>query len=75
MFQSHNIVMMHGFKTDCAVLFFKEALLNDELHPLVRQTANPQTARQRHFTHAVQINAQTHIIDNHIETATAAGKA
>lgn len=54
-FQKGNIVLMHGFKDYCAVLFFKGALLKDEKGILVQQTENVQAARQIRFTDVKQI--------------------
>ena len=50
MFQNTNIVLIHGFKEYCAVLFFKGALLNDPNGILIQQTKNVQSARQIRFT-------------------------
>ena len=49
-FQKSNIVLIHGFKEYCALLFFKGALLKDASGILIRQTANVQAARQIRFT-------------------------
>jgi len=45
-----NIVLMHGFKDYCAILFPKGVLLKDAKHILIQQTENVQTARQVRFT-------------------------
>jgi uncharacterized protein YdeI (YjbR/CyaY-like superfamily) len=55
MFQKSNIVLIHGFRDYCAVLFFKGALLKDPKKILVRQTENVQAARQIRFTNVVEI--------------------
>src|SRR5690242_987770 len=44
-----NVVLIHGFKDYCAVLFPKGALLKDEQGILVQQTENVQSARQIRF--------------------------
>ncbi len=49
-FQENNIVLIHGFKDYCALLFHKGALLNDTNKILVQQTENVQSARQIRFT-------------------------
>jgi uncharacterized protein YdeI (YjbR/CyaY-like superfamily) len=49
-FQKSNIVLMHGFKEYCALLFFKGALLKDPKGILIQQTKNVQAARQIRFT-------------------------
>ncbi|HEY6803198.1 MAG TPA: DUF1801 domain-containing protein [Pyrinomonadaceae bacterium] len=50
-----NIVLMHGFKEYCALLFFKGALLKDPKGILVQQTENVQSARQIRFTSVREI--------------------
>lgn len=54
-FQNKNIVVIHGFKEYCALLFFKGALLKDSQHILIRQTENVQAARQIRFTNLREI--------------------
>ena len=54
-YQNKNIVLIHGFKEYCALLFFKGALLNDPNGILVQQSENVQSARQIRFTNAKQI--------------------
>jgi uncharacterized protein YdeI (YjbR/CyaY-like superfamily) len=50
-----NIVLIHGFKTYCAILFFKGALLADADKILIQQTENVQQARQIRFTNIKEI--------------------
>lgn len=45
-----NVVLMHGFKAYCALLFHKGALLPDPKGVLIQQTKNVQAARQIRFT-------------------------
>ena len=52
-----NIVLIHGFKSYCALLFFKGALMADLEGLLVRQTGNVQSARQMRFTSLAEIEA------------------
>jgi uncharacterized protein YdeI (YjbR/CyaY-like superfamily) len=54
-FQKSNIVLIHGFKDYCAVLFHKGALLNDANGILIQQTENVQAARQIRFTDVRQV--------------------
>ena len=54
-FQGKNIILIHGFKEYCAVLFFKGALLNDPENILIQQTANVQAGRQVRFTGVKEI--------------------
>jgi len=49
-FQKNNIVLIHGFKDYCAILFIKGSLLQDPHGILIQQTANVQAGRQIRFT-------------------------
>jgi uncharacterized protein YdeI (YjbR/CyaY-like superfamily) len=50
-----NIVLIHGFKDYCALLFMKGALLGDPKKILIQQTENVQSARQIRFTSLQEI--------------------
>lgn len=50
-----NIVLIHGFKEYCALLFMKGVLLKDTENLLIQQTENVQSGRQIRFTNAQQI--------------------
>ena len=54
-FQGHNIVIIHGFKDYCALLFHKGVLLKDAQKILIQQTENVQAARQIRFTNIQEI--------------------
>jgi len=54
-FQNRNVVLMHGFKEYCALLFFKGALLKDPDRVLIQQTQHVQSARQIRFTSVREI--------------------
>lgn len=54
-FEKKNIVLIHGFKEYCALLFFKGALLNNADGILIQQTKNVQSARQVRFTNLKEI--------------------
>jgi uncharacterized protein YdeI (YjbR/CyaY-like superfamily) len=54
-YQKSNVVLMHGFKDYCALLFHKGALLKDPEHILIQQTENVQAARQIRFTNVKEI--------------------
>jgi uncharacterized protein YdeI (YjbR/CyaY-like superfamily) len=45
-----NVVLIHGFKEYCAILFHKGVLLKDPKGILIQQTKNVQAARQVRFT-------------------------
>ena len=53
--ENKNIVLIHGFKEYCALLFFKGALLKDSKHILIQQTENVQAGRQIRFTNVREI--------------------
>ncbi|HEY2515743.1 MAG TPA: DUF1801 domain-containing protein [Polyangiaceae bacterium] len=50
-----NVVLMHGFKEYCALLFHKGVLLKDPKGILIQQTKNVQAARQIRFTSVKEI--------------------
>jgi uncharacterized protein YdeI (YjbR/CyaY-like superfamily) len=50
-----NIVLIHGFKEYCAILFHKGALLKDPKGVLIQQTKNVQSARQIRFTSVQEV--------------------
>lgn len=54
-YKKSNIILIHGFKEYCAVLFHKGALLKDTDGILIQQTENVQAARQVRFTHVQEI--------------------
>jgi uncharacterized protein YdeI (YjbR/CyaY-like superfamily) len=54
-FDGSNIVLIHGFKEYCALLFFKGALLKDPKVILIQQTQNVQAGRQIRFTNVQEI--------------------
>jgi len=54
-FEGKNVVLIHGFKKYCALLFHKGALLKDSENILIQQTENVQAARQIRFTSEKQI--------------------
>src|SRR6266480_1932030 len=74
-FQKSNIVLIHGFKEYCALLFFKGALLNDANGPLIQQTKNVQAARQIRFTSVREIVKLKPILKAYIYEAIEVEKA
>mgnify|MGYP001544713612 FL=1 len=54
-YEGNNIVLIHGFKEYCALLFFKGALLHDANKILIQQSENVQAARQARFTNVKEI--------------------
>ena len=54
-YQGSNIVLIHGFKEYCAILFMKGVLLKDSKGILIQQTENVQAGRQVRFTNVREI--------------------
>jgi uncharacterized protein YdeI (YjbR/CyaY-like superfamily) len=75
MFQNKNIVLMHGFKEYCALLFVKGALLNDANAILIQQTENVQAGRQIRFTNTREIVEMEPILKAYIHEAIEVEKA
>jgi len=73
--QESNVVLIHGFKEYCALLFHKGALLADPEGILIQQTANVQSARQIRFTSVQQIVEMEATLKAYIVEAIAAEKA
>ena len=74
-FQKSNIVLIHGFKEYCALLFFKGALLKDAKGILIQQTKNVQAGRQIRFTNVQQIVKMEPILKAYIREAVEVEKA
>ena len=74
-FQNTNIVLIHGFKEYCALLFFKGALLNDPNSILIQQTENVQSARQIRFTNVREIVEMDKILKSYVYEAIEVEKA
>ncbi|HEY8187062.1 MAG TPA: YdeI family protein [Pyrinomonadaceae bacterium] len=74
-FEKRNIVLIHGFKEYCALLFFKGALLKDGKGILIQQTENVQAARQIRFTNVREIVEMKPILKAYIYEAIEVEKA
>ncbi|MFE4812738.1 YdeI family protein [Peribacillus simplex] len=74
-FENKNIVLIHGFKEYCALLFHKGALLKDTHGILIQQTENVQGARQIRFTNVQEIVATETILKAYIHEAIEVEKA
>ncbi|WP_260284866.1 YdeI/OmpD-associated family protein [Peribacillus aracenensis] len=74
-FEKKNIVLIHGFKEYCALLFHKGALLQDTHGILIQQTENVQGARQIRFTNVQEIVATETILKAYIHEAIEVEKA
>lgn len=71
----NNIVLIHGFKEYCAVLYHKGALLKDSKNLLIQQTENVQVARQMRFTDLNEIRELESTIKTYIFEAIEVEKA
>lgn len=74
-YQEANVVLIHGFKEYCALLFFKGALLKDPKGLLIQQTENVQAARQIRFTTVQQIVGMERLLKSYVRAAIAVEKA
>jgi uncharacterized protein YdeI (YjbR/CyaY-like superfamily) len=68
-FEDKNIVLIHGFKEYCALLFIKGVLLKDPKGILIQQTENVQVGRQIRFTHIEEIVKMQTILKSYIKQA------
>lgn len=73
--QKKNVVLIHGFKEYCALLFMKGALLKDTHGILIQQTENVQSARQIRFTEVKEIVELAPVLKGYINAAAAVEKA
>ena len=73
--EGNNVVLIHGFKEYCALLFFKGALLKDPKRILIQQTQNMQSARQIRFTNVREIVALKPTLKAYIQQAIEVEKA
>jgi uncharacterized protein YdeI (YjbR/CyaY-like superfamily) len=70
-----NVVLIHGFKNYCALLFMKGALLKDAKGILIQQTKNVQAARQIRFASVADIDEHKAAIRAYIREAIAVEKS
>mgnify|MGYP000975976597 CR=1 FL=1 len=68
-YNKKNVVLIHGFKEYCAILFVKGALLKDPDGILIQQTENVQAARQARFTGVEEIHKLDAVLKAYIEEA------
>jgi len=74
-YNNNNVVLIHGFKEYCALLFFKGALLHDTKGILIKQTENVQAARQIRFTNVQEIVETRAVLKVYINEAIKVEKA
>lgn len=74
-FQESNVVLIHGFKGYCALLFMKGTLLKDPKGILIQQTENVQAARQIRFSNLREIIQMEPVLKAYIKEAIEVEKA
>jgi uncharacterized protein YdeI (YjbR/CyaY-like superfamily) len=74
-FKGRNVVLIHGFKDYCALLFHKGALMQDPQNILIQQTENVQAARQVRFSNSEQILQLKSTIRDYVKEAIATEKS
>lgn len=72
--QGKNVVLIHGFKEFCALMFFKGALLKDPKHILVTPGQH-QAARQIRFSNLREIIERQPVVKAYIHEAIEVEKA
>ena len=70
-----KVVLIHGFKDYCALLFMKGVLLKDPKGMLIQQTKNVQAARQIRFTSVADIDERKATVAAYIREAIALEKS
>jgi uncharacterized protein YdeI (YjbR/CyaY-like superfamily) len=68
-YENKNVVLIHGFKDYCALLFMKGSIMNDPNQLLIQQTENVQAARQIRFKNIEEIISQKLILKSYIKNA------
>lgn len=74
-FEGGNVVLIHGFKEYCALLFMKGALLKDPKGILIQQTKNVQSGRQIRFANIGEISKMEPTLKVYIREAMKVEKA
>lgn len=70
-----NVVLIHGFKNYCALLFIKGALMKDAKGVLIQQTKNVQSARQIRFASLDEVTSKAKLIKTYVREAIEIEKA
>jgi uncharacterized protein YdeI (YjbR/CyaY-like superfamily) len=66
-----NVFLIHSFKSYCAILFLKGALMKDPQKILIRQTENVQVSRQLRFESLKEIKSMKKTISVYMADAIA----
>ncbi len=64
-----NVLIIHGFKNYCAILFFKGVLMKDPKGILIQQTRNVQAGRQIRFPSINEIVEMEPLLKEYIKEA------
>ncbi|GGO03508.1 YdeI/OmpD-associated family protein [Saccharibacillus kuerlensis] len=70
-----NVLLIHGFKEYCAILFIKGALLQDNERMLIQQTQKVQAGRQLRFENVREIEDRQGEIEAYMREAIEIEKA
>lgn len=70
-----NVVLIHGFKEYCALLFMKGSLMKDPKGILIQQTENVQAGRQIRFTGLGEITKLEKALKAYVQEAIKVEKA
>lgn len=73
--EGKNVVLMHGFKDYCALLFIKGALIGDSHGLLIQQTENVQAGRQVRFANVREIVERQALLAAYVHEAIEIEKA
>lgn len=73
--EGRNILLIHGFKDYCALLFMKGALMKDPKGILIQQTPNVQSGRQIRFASLAEITKMEPTLTSYIREAMRVEKA
>jgi uncharacterized protein YdeI (YjbR/CyaY-like superfamily) len=71
MTEGRNVLLIHGFKDYCALLFFKGALMKDPNGILIQQTENVQAGRQIRFANLGEIGQLEPVLEAYVRDAIA----
>ena len=74
-YEGTNVVLIHGFKDYCALLFMRGALMKDPEGILIQQTDNVQFARQIRFSSLGEVTRLKGALKAYVEDAIALTRA
>ncbi len=69
------MLLIHGFRDYCAILFVKGALVDDPAGVLIRQTKDVQAARQIRFAGLAEIAKAESLLKDYVDRAIAVERA